>query len=705
MESPLRLNNALSHLGEERVAFPLETSIERSLEQALGGSLPAFGRQFHSSAHECLDASETPLIRVLAVEDTASDLFILENALEAVTGVRFEVTGVTHIKEAAALLQKNQFDVVLTDLGLPDSTGLETFLAIQKAAKGLPVIVLTGLSDERMGIRAMREGAQDYFVKGHYIENGLIRAIRDAIERRKMEAAMQHDEERFRASIESLLDGFALLSPTLGADGAIAEFNVDYINESGLCLRPALTEFPTPFTLSELFPDSHATGLFKELVRVQAGGDPLTRECILLCHELANDLSTPSYDFRAARTGESIALSWRDVTPRLRFEAQVLQSQKMNSIGQLAGGIAHDFNNLLTVIHGYADEMKDSKFLPPQLTRSVYEISAAALRATNLTQQLLSFSRQHPLIATDIDMNDTVAQMSSMLGRILGESIHLQVEYRQPAPHVRGDRGMIEQVLLNLAVNSRDSMPLGGELSISTTVCSLEADEIGSEHDVTPGPFVCLTVRDNGSGIEADHLSKIFEPFFSTKEVGQGTGLGLATVYGVVKQHKGLIKVETKMGTGTVFRIYLPRQSAAPVASPAPLLVTSPSVQGNETILLVDDEDTIREMARIFLETHGYQVVEARDGVDALQIWQQKRGEIDLLLTDLVMPHGVSGQELAQQLQVDRPGLPVIYSSGYSPGLFGEGSFLKPETNFLQKPYRLGRLAELIRHCLDHVAA
>ena len=705
MESPLLLSNASLRLGTERAAFPGETSIERSLEQALGIIRPAFDRQVHIPADECLDASETPLIRVLAVEDAPTDLLVLENALEAVAGVRFEVTGVSYIWEATALLKTNQFDVVLTDLGLPDSVGLDTFLAIQKAANGLPVIVLTGLSDERMGIRAMREGAQDYFVKGHYLENGLIRAIRDAIERRKLEAAMQRDEERFRASIESLLDGFALLSPRLGADGAIAEFKVDYINASGLCLRPSLAELPSPFTLNELFPDSRTTGLFKELVRVQGGGDPFTRECILLCHELGNDLTTPSYDFRAAKTGESIALSWRDVTPRLRFEAQVLQSQKMNSIGQLAGGIAHDFNNLLTVIHGYADEMRDSTFLAPQLKRSVCEISAAALRATNLTQQLLSFSRQHPLIAADVDMNDTVAQMSNMLGRILGEGIHLQVEYRQPAPHVRGDRGMIEQVLLNLAVNSRDSMPKGGELAISTTVYTLKENELGSDHDVTPGPFVCLTVRDNGSGIEADHLSKIFEPFFSTKEVGKGTGLGLATVYGIVKQHKGLIKVETEIGNGTVFRIYLPRHSAGPVAPPAPIVVAHPPAQGNETILLVDDEDTIREMARTFLETHGYQVIEARDGVDAIEIWQERRNEIDLLITDLVMPHGVSGQELAQQLQLDRPDLPVIYSSGYSPGLFGEDSFLKPDTNFLQKPYRLSRLAELIRCCLDRVAA
>ena len=466
--------------------------------------------------------------------------------------MRFELTAVGHVREAKALLKANQFDVVLTDLGLPDSSGLDTFLAIQKAANGLPVIVITGLSDERMGIRAMREGAQDYFVKGHYLENGLIRAIRDAIGRRRMEAAMQRDEERFRASIESLLNGFALLSPRRGPDGATTEFNIDYINASGLCLRPSSSNVPLPLTLNDLFPDCRTTGLFDELVRVLGGGDPFTRECVLLCEETANDLTTPCYDFRGTRTRDSVALSWRDVAPRLRLEAQVLQSEKMNSVGQLAGGVAHEFNNLLTVIHGHADELRDSAFLAPQLVDSVRQVSAAASRATTLTNQLLSFSRQQPLIASDVDLNEAVAQMSGMLGRVLGESIRLRVEFRQPAPHVRADGGMIEQVLLNLAVNSRDSMPNGGELTITTALRTVREDELVLEHDVTPGLFVCLAVQDNGCGIAADHLSKIFEPFFSTKEGGQG--LGLATVYGIVKQHKGWLRAESEIGCGTVFK-------------------------------------------------------------------------------------------------------------------------------------------------------
>jgi two-component system cell cycle sensor histidine kinase/response regulator CckA len=263
---------------------------------------------------------------------------------------------------------------------------------------------------------------------------------------------------------------------------------------------------------------------------------------------------------------------------------------------------------------------------------------------------------------------------------------------------------MIEQILLNLAVNARDSMPKGGELAIVTTVRVVHQSELEMEHDVTPGRFVCLSVRDTGCGIAPDHLSKIFEPFFTTKEVGKGTGLGLATVYGIVKQHKGFMKVESRIGQGTTFEVFLP-YSETKAATPAPVVKVATPAHGNETILLVEDEDTIRELAKVFLESHGYHVLEASNGPEALEIWKRDQARVDLLLTDLVMPHGVSGQALAQQLQSDRPNLKVIYSSGYSCDLFGENSFLDPETNFLQKPYRLNSLAEMIRHCIDNKAA
>ncbi len=702
MRMSLSVDDAISSTNNGRSHVSFQPPATRELGGESGSSGQAAGRSEHRPAEECLDSSETLHIRVLAVEDSRSDLLVLENAFAEVASVRFELTAAGHVREARALLETNQFDVVLTDLGLPDSSGLDTYIAIQEAAKDLPVIVITGLSDERTGIRAMRQGAQDYFVKGHYLENGLIRAIRDAIERQRIEAAMRRDEERFRVSIESLLNGFALLSPRRGPDGATTEFNIDYINASGLNLRPSLRNVPLPLTLNDLFPDCHTTGLFDELVRVLGGGVPFTRECVFLFGETAHDLTAPCYDFRATRSRDCVALSWRDVAPRLRLEAQVFQSEKMNSVGQLIGGVAHEFNNLLTIIHGHADGLRDSAFLSTQLVDPVREVSAAASRATTLIDQLLSFSRQKPLLVADIDLNEAVAQMSGMLGRILGESIRLRVEFWQPAPRVQGDGGMIEQVLLNLAVNSRDSMPNGGELTITTSICNVREDELLLQHDVTPGPFVCLAVQDNGSGIAAEHLSKIFEPFFSTKEGGQG--LGLATVYGIVKQHKGWLKAESEIGCGTTFKVYLPHHEGQPIPT-FPEGKIKPPEHRSETILLVEDEENIRHLVKMFLEGQGYHILEAGDGVEALAIWQKGLTTIDLLLTDLVMPEGVSGQELARQLQRDQPGLRVIFSSGYSRDLFGKNSFLNPDTNFLQKPYRLNILAEMIRHCLDRPAS
>ena len=701
MSKDARVPSAILGLSNQNFFDPaMPRVIQITGMQSREGALEHLPPPGHHPAEECLDASETPLVRVLVVEDSGSDLLLLENALNEVAGVRFEVTAVSRVIEATTALGANEFDVILSDLGLPDSSGLDTLLTLQKAAHGLPVIVMTGLSDERMGIRAMREGAQDYFVKGRFWENGLVRAIRDAIERRRTQEAMRRTEERFRASIESLLDGFALLKAMHAEDGStITGFTVDYINASGLALRPASGSLPSPMMLHDLFPDCRERGLFDELVRVEGGGDPFTPDDMLLCREMAHDLKTPTYDFRAAKTADGVAMSWRDVTPRLRLEARLMQAEKMNSVGQLAGGIAHDFNNLLTVIHGHSDRLRDSAQLPPDLTEPVREISDAAVRATNLTKQLLTFSRQHPMKPAIIDLNETVAEMSNMLGRLLGEELRLRVEFRQPAPFVRADRGMIEQILLNLAVNARDAMPDGGELTIATTVRMVQAGE--TDFEVTPGRFVCLSVADQGSGIPPDLLSNIFEPFFTTKEVGKGTGLGLATVYGIVKQHKGWIKVITGPKEGTTFEVYLPFCDAR-VATPAlPIVETAKPAQGKETLLLVEDEDTIRDMAKMFLEALGYHILEASNGVEALEVWKTQKSRIDLLLTDLVMPHGISGQALAHQLQTERPTLKVVYSSGYSCDLFGENSFLNPGANFLQKPYRLNSLAQMIRSCID----
>lgn len=639
---------------------------------------------------------EGAAIRVLIVEDSATDVLMLEAELADYAGAPFHLTDVPRLADAIALLGVESFDVVLTDLGLPDSSGLSTFVAINQAAHGLPVIVMTGLDDEQMGISAMRAGAQDYFVKGH-LQHGLPRAIRYAIERRRTGESLRRSEERFRASLESLLDGFTLLSVVRNATGAICDFRIDYINECGRLQQPA--DRPND-SLTSVFPEAHTTGLFDELVRVAITGKSFTRESVLLSQERAAAMDNVSFDFRAVKFGEGIALSWRDATDRLKLEAQVLQSQKMTSIGQLAGGIAHDFNNMLTVIHGHADVLTTAKSMPPMVVESIHGISEAAERATKLTRQLLTFSRQHPMIAIDIDMNETVSQMSSMLSRILGEDIALELHFCQPPPFVHADRSMIEQILLNLAVNARDAMPAGGKLVVTTAMRTLEQGEIELDADVSPGRFVCLSVHDDGCGIAPDQISKIFEPFFTTKELGKGTGLGLATAYGIVRQHKGCIAVASELGVGTTFDVFLPYVMAPPAAVDLAQPEPQTAAVESATILFVEDEKTIRLMAKIYLEGSGYTVLDAADGVEALALWQDHKDEIDLVLTDLMMPRGLNGHQLVQKLLLDRPDVPVIFVSGYSSDLFGDATFLDGTTNFLQKPYRLKNLADMVRDCL-----
>jgi CheY-like chemotaxis protein len=371
----------------------------------------------------------------------------------------------------------------------------------------------------------------------------------------------------------------------------------------------------------------------------------------------------------------------------------------MEAIGQLSGGIAHDFNNILCVILGHTSLLETGELTPEEKAVALQQIAQAAERAANLTRQLLAFSRRQIMLTRPLDLNEVTASMIKMLQRLIGEHIVLQTRYAPEAALVQADPGMIEQVLLNLAVNARDAMPNGGEIFITTELVRLDAAEAGKHPKGKTGPFVHLSVRDTGCGIAAEHLPRIFEPFFTTKEVGKGTGLGLATVFGIVEQHQGWIEVESVPARGANFHIYLPKLEApAQVASlPAPTKARG----GKETILMVEDESALRALTRNALERYGYRVLEAGNGPVALDLWWQHAGNIQLLLTDLVMPEGISGRELAAKLQADQPKLKVIYMSGYPGDIAGQGLALREGSNFLQKPFSPIKLAELVRAVLD----
>jgi signal transduction histidine kinase/ActR/RegA family two-component response regulator len=389
----------------------------------------------------------------------------------------------------------------------------------------------------------------------------------------------------------------------------------------------------------------------------------------------------------------------KDITVRKKFEEQLRQSQKMEGIGQLAGGVAHDFNNILAVIQMQSELLKMSEGLTAEQEESADEISATVQRAAALTRQLLLFSRQEVFQPRDLDLSDTINGTTKMLRRILGETITIHLKLASQPMFIHADPSMMDQVLMNLAVNARDAMPHGGQIIIETA--GVEFDEFAATQStqVRPGSYVRLSVSDSGTGIPAEILPKIFEPFFTTKDVGKGTGLGLATVFGIVQQHQGWINVYSEVAHGTTFRIHLPRLAKNNALKPERRTMASlPS--GTETILLCEDDPSLRNSVRKGLTQLGYRVLEAPTGVKALEVWAQHRSEIHVLLTDMVMPDGINGHALAQRLLAENPKLKVIYMSGYSADVVAKDFPMKEGLNFLTKPFQAVKLAQAIRNSL-----
>lgn len=388
-----------------------------------------------------------------------------------------------------------------------------------------------------------------------------------------------------------------------------------------------------------------------------------------------------------------------EITHRKELESQLRQAQKMEAVGQLAGGIAHDFNNVLTAVLGYTRLLLKDATLPQQARGDIEEIEQAARRAASLTQQLLAFSRKQMLQPAVLDVNDVVQGMRSLLRRLIGEHITL-VATLDPRPMlVRADLGQLQQVIVNLAVNARDAMPAGGTLTIATGAVELGPNFVAARPGSQPGPHILLQVTDTGMGMDAETRGRVFEPFFTTKAVGKGSGLGLATVYGIVKQSGGYIDVSSEPTRGSVFTLYLPRvMDGIPVAPEAP--AAEPPRAGGETVLLVEDEVGVRNLARRALQRFGYRVLEAGNGEEALMIARQSRDPIHLLLTDVVMPE-MGGRELAQVLQHERPATRVLYTSGYPDTAGLQEEVQESVVAYLPKPYTPEELGRKVREVLD----
>jgi PAS domain S-box-containing protein len=409
------------------------------------------------------------------------------------------------------------------------------------------------------------------------------------------------------------------------------------------------------------------------------------------------EMEITSHALRTQKVWLSLAM---DVTERLSLEAQLRQSQKMESIGQLAGGIAHDFNNLLTVINGHVGLIVAGEKMTSKGAESLKEIAEAGKRASTLTRQLMTFSRKQEFRPQVVDLNEVVNNVTKMLRRILGEDVALQTDYAPGLPSIKADLGMIEQVLLNLAVNSRDAMPRGGQLRIGTNVATIDSAQAQHNPESMPGTFARLTFSDTGCGIPPEIVGRIFEPFFTTKELDRGTGLGLATVYGIVKQHLGWIKVDSRVGEGTTFEIFFP--TCADKRGALQMSTTEPQVMGGtETILMVEDEMPLLKLMHHILESYGYKVIECTTGREALEVWEQQKNKIDLLLTDLILPDGMTGTELAKILKASKPSLKVLYTSGYDSERLSKEFPVGETVNFVQKPFHARKLAEVVFACLN----
>jgi len=390
---------------------------------------------------------------------------------------------------------------------------------------------------------------------------------------------------------------------------------------------------------------------------------------------------------------------------RLRLGEQLRQSQKMESIGQLAAGVAHDFNNMLTIIQGHTSALLARPTLPPDVEDPIQAVYFATERAASLTRQLLMFSRKNVMQVRPLDLREVVGNMSKMLQRLFGETITLEFQPPDELPSVQGDTGMLEQVIMNIAVNARDAMPNGGKLTVGLDAMAVDAAHVELHPEARSGDFVRLRMSDTGIGMDSATRARIFEPFFTTKDVGKGAGLGLATVYGIVKQHEGWIEVDSEPGEGATFEVFFPvaKQAAQPVEEK-----TAPAESvtgGTETIFLVEDEPVLREMARDILESYGYRILEASTGKEALGMWNLTRGKIDLLLTDMIMPDGVSGAELAQRLLAGQPHLKIVFTSGYTANEVSPEVLAKTRARFLQKPYTHDMLAKVVRDTLDEKSA
>ena len=638
------------------------------------------------------------LLRVLLVGSREEDFFLIREILDRNrNALPAELDHASSLEEAKIMLQGGSYGLVLFEHETGDAAATRLLSDFLHTRGALPFIMLTEDADEKAVAEIIQAGAYDCLERSLLNGANLVRTIRCALTLHSTQLQRQLAEQSLRqlsCAVEQSGDPIFVTN----SEGIIEYVNPAFEGLTGYT-RQEVTGKPQNILKSDL----QAPILYRELWETIRSGD--VSRGIVVNRKKNGDVYYVDESISPIRDAEGrithFVSNGRDYTERLRLEAQLLQAQKMDAVGRLAGGVAHDFNNLLTIITSYSELALDS-VIPGSITQTrIQEILSAARRAADLTRQLLAFSRQQPQALRVAELNPVVAGIVRTLHRLIGEDIELTFVPGDKLGRVRLDPVQIEQILLNLAANSRDAMPQGGRLTIQTSDVFLDEQYADRKNAIIPGGrYSALTVSDNGAGISADHLSHVFEPFYTTKPAGAGTGLGLATVYGIVKQNHGFVWVYSEPGMGTTFKIYLPCVADQPVSVEIPDGRAEAVLGGTETLLLVEDEEALRKAAGESLRLRGYTVLEAKDGSDALFVTKNHGASIQLAITDVVMPN-MSGGQLAKELEILRPKTRVLFVSGYAGQTVLDHKVVDVENNFLQKPFTLKQLAAKVRTVLD----